>query len=184
MEVKKAYEEIVRWRKNIFDLPKGHAGKQFVAEMSTLVRSWTNKTAKRCYALKALMIMPTLLLQRTSKKTKSSENKETLKRRLQLWKNNQIGELLHECRTLQNRLPKGQPKLDEEELTKRFINLMLQGNVRQAVRLLERDASNGVLPLTEDILKDLLQKHPEGQPIHEEMILEGPVEKVSSVIFD
>ena len=183
-EVNNAYEEIIRWRKNLFDLPKGNAGKKFVAEMNKLVLSWTNKSAKRSYALKALMIMPTLLLQRTSKKTKSSENKDTLKRRLQLWENDQVGELLHECRTLQNRLPKGQSKLSEEELTKRFTNLMLKGNVRQAVRLLERDASNGILPLNENTLKELLQKHPEGQPLHEEMLLEGPVEKVSSVIFD
>ena len=61
---------------------------------------------------------------------------------------------------------------------------MLQGNVRQAERLLEREDSNGILPLNENTLKDLLQKHPEGQEPHEEMLLEGPVEKISSVIFD
>ena len=101
-----------------------------------------------------------------------------------MWENSQIGELLHECRTLQNRLPKGQTKLSEKEMTKRLTNMMLQGNVRQAVRFLERDSSTGILPLNEKTLKDLLQKHPEGQEVHEEMILEGPVEKVSSVIFD
>ena len=183
-EVNKAYEEIVRWRKNIFDLPKGHAGKKFVAKMNKLVLSWTNKSAKRSYALKALMIMPAILLQRTSKKTKSSDNKKTLERRLQLWENDKIGELLNECRTLQNRLPESQSGLANDELTKRFTNLMLQGNVRQAVRLLERDASNGVLPLNQSTLNDLRQKHPEGQQINEEMILQGPVENVSSVIFD
>ena len=55
MEVSKAYEEIVLWRKNLFDLPKGHVGKLFVAQMTALVDSWNNK---REYAMKALMIMP------------------------------------------------------------------------------------------------------------------------------
>ena len=107
-----------------------------------------------------------------------------MERRLQLWENDKIGELLTECRTLQNRLPESQSRLADDELTKRFTNLMLQGNVRQAVRLLERDASNGVLPLNQSTLNDLRQKHPDGQQINEEMILQGPVENVSSVIFD
>ena len=46
-EVSKAYEEVVLWRKNMFDLPKGQIGKQFVAEMNTLVDSWVNKSPKR-----------------------------------------------------------------------------------------------------------------------------------------
>ena len=184
LEINDAYEEIVSWRKNMFDLPKGHTGKQFVAHMNKLVVSWTNKSSKREYAMKALMIMPALLLQRTSVKTKNSLNKETLKRRLQLWENNNISELLQESRTLQNRLPKSQTKMTEDELTKRFTNLMLQGNVKQAVRLLEKDASNGALPLNTETLEELQTKHPEGKPKYAEMLLEGPILKVSSTIFD
>ena len=75
-------------------------------------------------------------------KTKSSLNKETLRRRLQLWENNNISEPLQECRTLQNRPSKSQLKMTEDELTKRFTNFMLQGNVKEAVRLLEKDASD------------------------------------------
>ena len=183
-EIEDAYEEVVRWRKNMFDLPKGHTGKLFVATMNKLVVSWTNKSAIRDYALKALMIMPALLLQRTSVKTKSSVNKETLERRLKLWEENKIEELLHEARSLQSRLSKGHTKMTDEEVTKRFTNFMLTGNVKQAVRLLEKDASNGVLPLNEETLNELRSKHPMGQPILEEMVLEGPINKVSNVIFD
>ena len=99
-EVSTAYEEIVLWRKNIFDLPKGHVGKQFVAEMTRLIDSWNNKSAKREYALKALMIMPALLLQKTTAKAKTSQNKDTLRRRLQMWEQNKFSELLQESRTL------------------------------------------------------------------------------------
>ena len=130
------------------------------------------------------MIMPALLLQRTSVKTKGSVNKETLERRLKLWEENKIAELLHEARLLQSRVPKGHAKMSDEELTKRFTNFMLTGNVKRAVRLLEKDASNGVLPLNEQTLAELCSKHPPGQPLNDDMILEGPINKVCSVIFD
>ncbi len=41
-EINKAYEEIVTWRKNLFDLPRGHAGKRFVSTMNNLIMSWNN----------------------------------------------------------------------------------------------------------------------------------------------
>ena len=95
--------------------------------------------------MKAVMIMPALLLQRASVKTKSRVNKETLNRRLKLWEENKIYELLQEARTLQNELPESSVKMTDEEVTKRFTNFMLAGNVKQSVRLLERDASTNKL---------------------------------------
>ena len=130
------------------------------------------------------MIMSVLMLQRTSKKTKSSGNKETLRRRLQQWENNRINELMHECKDLQNRLPKGKLKMNEEERVKRFTNLVFNGKIKQAVRLLEKDASNGVLPLNLETLQELQMKYPEGKPKYAEMLLQGPIEIVSNVIFD
>ena len=76
------YEEITKWRRNLFKLPKGNAGKRFVTNMTKLIVGWigTNDDNK----LKMLMSMPNLLLQRTSKKSKARENKENLSRRLEL----------------------------------------------------------------------------------------------------
>ena len=183
-EINNAYDEIVTWRKNLFDLPKGNAGKRFVSNMNKLILAWNNKSNRRDYALKALMIMPTLLLQRTSTKSKGSLNKQHLQRRIELWENNQLSELLQESRALQKRLPKGTSKMSAEEVTKRFTNLMLLGNVKQAVRLLENDACNGVLPLTTETLQELQTKHPPGQPKFAEMLLQGPINKIDSVIFE
>ena len=72
----------------------------------------------------------------------------------------------------------------KESLYQRFTNLMIQGKLKQAVRLLEQDASNGVLPLDADTLKELRTKHPGGQPVREEMILKGPINHVNRVITD
>ena len=52
------------------------------------------------------------------------------------------------------------------------------------MRLLKRDASNRILPLNEDTFNNLLLKHPEDQQVHEEMLPDGSVEKVSNAIFD
>ena len=80
-KIASALNEIVYWKKVLFSLPIGAAGKGFIEEMSRLVNSWTYKSDLETIASKALMIMPSLLLQKTSLNSKSKENPETLKRR-------------------------------------------------------------------------------------------------------
>ena len=86
-KIDSAYNEIVYWKKVFFLLPTGAAGKGFIEEMIRLVNSWTYKSHLETIALKALMIMPCLLLQKAFLNSKSKENSETLKQRLSLWKN-------------------------------------------------------------------------------------------------
>ena len=101
-----AYEVIVKWRKNLFELPKGASGKSFVTAITSLIDAWNNKTDKRDHALYAVAIMPNLLLQKTNNKARGKENKETLTRRLEMWNSGKITELLREGEALQRRLPK------------------------------------------------------------------------------
>ena len=64
-QIGSAYNEIVCWKKKVFFLlPAGAAGKGFIEEMTRLVNSWTYKSDLEARALKALMIMPGLLLQK------------------------------------------------------------------------------------------------------------------------
>ena len=63
--INSAYEEIVHWRKNIFLLPSGASGKQFITETTRMIDLWTNKAPVfRDIAMNILMIMPSLLLQK------------------------------------------------------------------------------------------------------------------------
>ena len=62
--VNATYDEIVHWRKNIFLLPSGKAGKQFIRETTRLLDIWTKESVLCKIALKAVMIMPALLLQK------------------------------------------------------------------------------------------------------------------------
>ena len=53
-----------------FLLLTGEAGKGFIEEMIRLANSWTYKSNLETIALKALMIIPGLLLQKTSLNSK------------------------------------------------------------------------------------------------------------------
>ena len=80
------------------------------------------------------MIMPSLLLQRTSKSVKARENKEHLSRRLDLWNDGKFSELVREGKSIQNRLPNANiNKKKEEEIIKIFRNQMIRGNVNAAI---------------------------------------------------
>ena len=61
-EINWAYEKIVKWKKNLFSLPKGANGKRFILEMTKLIDFWCSNTDKSDTTLKALMILPSLLL--------------------------------------------------------------------------------------------------------------------------
>ena len=102
-QIDSAYNEIIYWKKVLFLLPTGAAGKGFIEEMIRLVNSWTYNSDLETITLKALMIMLCLLLQKTFLNSKSKENSETLKRRLSLWKNRQLDQLMFEGKTIQDR---------------------------------------------------------------------------------
>ena len=179
----KAYEEITKWRRNLFRLPKGNIGKQFVDEMTRLINKWN--TTKEEEALVLLMCMPNLLLQKTSAKGKAREHKENLRRRMELWQTGNVTDLVKEGKTIQQRLCKTNKvhEGNDADILKSFRNHMIQGNLNAAVRLLNKNNCKGVLPMTLETIEQLHEKHPNGEPINTEMILEGPIEEVNPVIF-
>ncbi len=61
-QLNKTYSEVVHWKRNIFSVPSGKAGKSFVSELSRLFRSYA---ALESVALKAVTTMSILLLQKS-----------------------------------------------------------------------------------------------------------------------
>ena len=100
-----AYEQIVYWRKNVFMVPTAVSGKKFINETTRLLDQWTNDTPLKSIALKAIHVMPALLLQKPSRKTKARNHLIALERRLKLWGEGNINELLDESKEIQERLP-------------------------------------------------------------------------------
>ena len=58
-----AYAEVVHWHRNLFLVPSGKAGKDFVTELARLFQSYAEGLALESVAMKATMVMPHLLLQ-------------------------------------------------------------------------------------------------------------------------
>ena len=68
------YKQIVKWRKNLFLLPSGRVGKDFLQEVKKLIDSFTNKTPYYTIALNAVMVMIPMLLQKPAKNSKTSDH--------------------------------------------------------------------------------------------------------------
>ena len=79
------YNEITKWRKNLFDIPSGSSGKRFIEESTRLVSEWNNRSPLGNVSLKGMMIMPILLLQKPSKSSKAKDHKKSLESRLEQW---------------------------------------------------------------------------------------------------
>ena len=117
------YNETTKWRKNLFNIPSGATGKRFVEEMTKLINNWNNKSPLANVALKALFIMPALLLQKPFKTSKSKDHVKSLERRLELWAEGDFDELIRECRVIQERLQNSTAN-KIASITKRFSDLM------------------------------------------------------------
>ena len=101
-----AYDETVHWRKNCFKIPHGNAGKSFVNELARLFQAFATGSALESVALKAAMTLPPLLLQKPHRNSKTKTLIACLERRMKLWEEGDIPELVREGRAIQNRLPK------------------------------------------------------------------------------
>ena len=62
-DLNSAYEKIVHWKKNLFILPSGAAGKRYVKEVTRLMKLWIQDTPLKSMSLKAVHVMPVLFLQ-------------------------------------------------------------------------------------------------------------------------
>ena len=183
-DIGKAYEEQTLWRKNTFSPPSGHAGTEFVKEHTRLLRAYKDRTPMECVAMEAVMVMPSLLLQKPHAKAGSKEFSRHLTRRLSLWKAGNINELLEEARTIQSRLT----ELDRQrgkttsKLNRHFAALIRKGEVHSAISLITEHGKGGVLELTPEVRAALRTKHPQAKPAIPDVLLQVPA--VNPILFE
>jgi len=159
------YDEVIHWRKILFRIPSGKSGRAFVSELCRLFRAYATGSALECVAMKAIMIMPILLLQRPHHRSRNDDNIAHLSRRLNLWNNGDIESLVSEGRVLQSVLCSSKPShVAQSSLTdkiaRKFSNLMMCGRVKDALRLLSEDNRGGPLSMNSSVMDALLTKHP------------------------
>ena len=153
-------------------LPTGNCGKQYIQELTQLINAWVDESCLKEISLKAIMIMPALLLQKPSKESKAKDHKDGLTRRLVLWEKGDLKSLFFEAATIQNMLNRSKnTKASTAQISKKFVKKMQSGNINGAIKLLSNNMENGVLPLNEDTLDLLYKKHPDASRASNSVLL-------------
>ena len=178
------YETVVFWRKNLLLLPSGKAGKRFIGEVSRLMSEWLHDSPLKDIAFKAIMVMPSLLLQKPLQKSKSKDHLRALVRRLQLWESGEVMELLKESETIQKNMKTTNKTTFIDEISKKFTREMRKSNVHNAMKLLTNNMKNGVLPLNKKTLEQLKQKHPQRRDANPEIMLPEKTEEIHPIKFE
>lgn len=70
-----AYSEATHWQRNIFMVPSGKVGKDFVRELARLFSAYGEASVLEGIALKAAMVMTLLLLQKPHPASKTKEHR-------------------------------------------------------------------------------------------------------------
>ena len=114
----KIYVAITKWRKNIFPLPYGAAGKRFCADR--LCKAYAERSELERVAIKALMVMEPLLLQKPHRRSKTKDHTACAV-------TGNLDSLFRECSALQEKLESSQRRESDENLPKKFADLMFKG---------------------------------------------------------
>ena len=129
-DLEEEYNQIVYWRKNVFMVPTGAAGKNMFHEISRLLNLLTRNTPLKNIVLKAVHVKPALLLQKPGKTLKMKDHLKALEKRLRFWKEQNITELVNESKTIQDRLPSTKKnQMNIEKPSSKFKQPMQKRNI-------------------------------------------------------
>ena len=109
-KITEIYEKIVYWKRNIFMLPFGKAGKKYIDHVNYLLNEWLNDSPLAETSFKMIMVKSQLLLQKPSIKSKIKDYISALERRFDLWLEGEFTSLLEEGKTIQKDLKKSVKK--------------------------------------------------------------------------
>ena len=125
-----------KWQKNLFLLPRGKVGSDFIKEITKIIQLFVNNDKKwGRIALKLLHVFIPVLLQKPSPKSKAKENAKYLQKRLLWWSQGDLKSLMAENRVIQQKLQK-RTKHMQESKQKSFCRLMLLGKVSKAMNFI------------------------------------------------
>ena len=91
---------------------------------------------------------------------------------------------LHEAQTIQCDLKTLNKKKTIAEISKKFAEQMQKGNINAAIKLLTNNMQNGILPLNDETLSQLKQKHPEAKTAYDAALLTDIPEDIHSSKFE
>ena len=127
-------------------------------------------------SLKAAFVLLAVGLQKPSPKSKAKDHQDVLSKRLIIWRQGEINKLLRETRITHDQGRIGKLKASElPDRSKVFAKLVLEGQINSALRFLTETTSGGVLCLTDEVMSQLKQKHPNPQSAKLGPLLFGPI---------
>ena len=100
-KVMQTYSEIIKWRKNMFEVPKGNIGKDVISEVTKIIQLFASKSKWEALALNLLNVFLPLMLQKPSRKSKTKDHIRYLEKRLGLWKEGRLDDLVSEGKEIQ-----------------------------------------------------------------------------------
>ena len=166
---------------NTFLVPYGSIGQDFIDKITKHINDWNNKSERQHVAFMAAIVLLALVLQKPSQGSKAKDHQECLSRRLTLWKDGEIDTLLREGRMIQKRLKRPRKSGGPSNKARIFAKLVLE--INSALRYLSEGDSGGLFPLTDDVMKQLMDKHLSAQEARLGSLVYGPIEDVPHVLF-
>ena len=183
-EINNIYNEVVHFRRNIFNLPSGGAGKHFIEELTFWLKQFNSNSDLNPVALKAFMVLPSVILRKPSATSKTKEHSVAIERRLALWRQGDLNMLMKEIRFILDRFVNSKRARSFEDISRIFAKFVFQGKLTAAIKLLDKENSSGLLNLSDEVLAQLKEKHPVPAEIEEECLLHGPADLIRPGIFD
>ena len=107
-----------------------------------------------------------------------------LERRQKLWDEGNFLVLLAEGTAIEDRIASTDRKSDINDISKKFKVLMQKGEVNAALKMLTNNMRNGILPLNDDTLLLLEQKHPEASELQEGILLDQLPQRIHPIVYD
>jgi len=193
-----AYELVVGWRRNLFIVPFGSAGSDFVDLLANSMLAFKAGGESRATSWKEVVVACHLLLQKPNDNMAHIDAATHLSRRLRLWKAGRIPSLLDEGLCIQTHLPsqhrvQHDSSKDSDVDDQAFSRLVFTGRVHSAIRLVCSDSAGGVLHM-EDLVDAetgktvhdvLLEKHPEPADPPEDALLDPQLPTdVNPILFE
>ena len=193
---------VAQWTKKFFVIPNNSVGKAFIDELASQLQAYVDSAGMNADALNNFIVLPSLILQRPTAGCGYKETTQHMRRRLALWADRNLSELLKEGQSLQKqfrtRTPGGHFR-GEKDRAQKFGNCMSAGRIPEALRMLtegqpEEDTRSGVLHISEMItLKDgsvvsvreqLREKHPPAQRASPEVLIDGSAPAADTIRFE
>ena len=185
-EINNIYNEVVHFQRNIFNLLSSGAGKHFIEELTFWLKQFNSNSDLNSVALKAFIVLPSVILQKPSATSKTKEHSVAIERRFALWRQGDLNMLMKEIRFIQDRFVNSKRARSVEDISRTFAKFckVFQGKLTAAIKLLVKENSSGLLNLSYEVLAQLKEEHPVPAEIEEECLLHGPVALVPPGIFD